>query len=167
MADVIDQYINLMAKIEDMIGEISGVTRQRQGSVASRELVGSVERSIVQSSLVTEPIFWAHNQCKRNVLRQLLNTAKEAWRQAKGHLQYIYDDATREFLTLSENFFYEECDIFVTDSNKALSNIETIKSLYQRVVMDKGVHGFTFFLYRFMPFCNTNRHKVETFFACN
>lgn len=132
MADVIDQYINLMAKIEDMIGEISGVTRQRQGSVASRELVGSVERSIVQSSLVTEPIFWAHNQCKRNVLRQLLNTAKEAWRTSgRNHLQYIYDDATREFLTLSENFFYEECDIFVTDSNKALSNIETIKSLYQ------------------------------------
>lgn len=132
MADVIDQYINLMSKIEDMIGEISGVTKQRQGSVSNRELVGSVERAVVQSSLVTEPIFWAHNQCKRNVLRQLLNTAKEAWRvSGRNHLQYIYDDATRAFLTLSEDFFYEECDIFVTDSNKESTNIEMIKSLYQ------------------------------------
>lgn len=132
MANVIDQYVNLMAKIEDMIGEISGVTRQRQGAVSSRELVGSVDRSITQSSLTTEPLFWAHNQVKRNVLRMLLNTSKEAWRQSgRHHLQYIYDDASRAFTTLSDNFFYEDHDIFVSDSNKELANIEMVKSLYQ------------------------------------
>lgn len=132
MANVIDQYINLMAKIEEMIGEISGITKQRQGAVSNRELVGSVERAVVQSSLITEPLFWQHNQCKKNVLRMLLNTAKEAWRASgRTHLQYIYDDNARNFLTLSDNFFYEDMDVFVTDSSKAHTDLEMIKSLYQ------------------------------------
>ena len=132
MANVIGQYIDIMSKIEEMIGEISGVTRQRQGSVSNRELVGSVERSVMQSSLITEPLFWFHSQVKRNALRMLLNTSKEAWRMSdKHHLQYIYDDSSRAFATLSEQFFYEDHDIFVSDSNKDSANIEMIKSLYQ------------------------------------
>ena len=106
MANVIGQYIEIMSKIEDMISEISGVSRQRQGSISSNELVGNVERSVVQSAHITESIFWLHNQCKRNVLRGLLNTAKEAWRDSnKTNLRYILNDATRTFLTLSDNFF--------------------------------------------------------------
>jgi len=132
MANVIDQYINLMAKIEEMVGEISGVTKQRQGSVSNRELVGSVERAVTQSSLITEPLFWLHNQVKRNATKLLLDVSKEAWRVSDRHyLQYIYSDSSRAFTTLSDNFFYEDHDVFVTDSNKDLNNIEMLRSLYQ------------------------------------
>lgn len=132
MANVIGQYIEIMSKIEDMISEISGVSRQRQGSISSNELVGNVERSVIQSSHITESIFWLHNQCKRNVLRGLLNTAKEAWRDSnKTNLQYILNDATRTFLTLADNFFYEDFDIFVSDSTKDMYNLDMIKNLYQ------------------------------------
>ena len=132
MANVIDQYINLMAKIEDMVGEISGVTRQRQGAVSNRELVGSVERAVTQSSLITEPLFWLHNQVKRNATKLLLDTSKEAWRNSgKHHLQYIYNDSARAFVTLSDNFFYEDHDVFVSDSNKDMSDVEMLRSLYQ------------------------------------
>jgi hypothetical protein len=31
MSNVIDQYVNLMAKIEDMVQKITGITPQRQG----------------------------------------------------------------------------------------------------------------------------------------
>ena len=132
MANVISQYIEIMSKIEDMISEISGVSRQRQGSISSNELVGNVERSVIQSAHITESIFWLHNQCKRNVLRGLLNTAKEAWRDSnKTNLQYILNDATRTFLTLADNFFYEDFDIFVSDSTKDMRNLDMIKNLYQ------------------------------------
>jgi hypothetical protein len=132
MANVIDQYINLMSKIEDMISEISGVSRQRQGSINTSELVGNVERSVIQSANITEPLFWMHGQCKKNSLRLLLNTAKEAWRDSKRrNIQYVMDDSTRTFMNLSENFFYEDYDIFVSDSTKDLQNLEAIKTLYQ------------------------------------
>lgn len=55
MANTIDQYINLMDKIESMLSEISGVSKQREGSISSNELVGNVERSVVQSAHITEP----------------------------------------------------------------------------------------------------------------
>ncbi|YP_010509747.1 portal protein [uncultured phage cr105_1] len=132
MANTINLYIMLMDKIESMLSEISGVSKQREGSISSNELVGNVERSVQQSAHITEPWFWTHNQVKRECLNMLLNTAKWAWKDgSKTHLQYILDDATRAFLTLSDNFPYEDFDIFVDDSTKNQQNIEFLRSLIQ------------------------------------
>ena len=131
MANVIDQYINLMMKIEDMASEITGVSKQREGAISSNELVGNVERSVIQSAHITEPWFWIHNQVKKEVLTMLLNTSKEAWKGNKRCLHYILDDATRAFLTLSDGFFYEDMDVFVDDSTKNQQQIEALRNLMQ------------------------------------
>lgn len=131
MANTIDQYINLMDKIESMLSEISGVSRQREGSISSNELVGNVERSVVQSAHITEPWFWVHNQVKKECLTMLLDTAKHAWKDNKTSIQYVLDDATRAFLTLSDDFFYEDMDIFVEDTTKNQQQIEALKNLMQ------------------------------------
>lgn len=131
MANTIDQYINLMDKIESMLSEISGVSKQREGSISSNELVGNVERSVVQSAHITEPWFWVHNQVKKECLTMLLDTAKHAWKDNKTSIQYVLDDATRTFLTLSDDFFYEDMDIFVEDTTKNQQQIEALKNLMQ------------------------------------
>lgn len=131
MANTIDQYINLMDKIESMLSEISGVSKQREGAIASNELVGNVERSVVQSAHITEPWFWVHNQVKKEAITMLLNTAKYVWKDNKTELHYILDDATRAFITLSENFFYEDYDIFVEDTTKNQQQIEALRNLMQ------------------------------------
>ena len=131
MANTIDQYINLMDKIESMLSEISGVSKQREGSISSNELVGNVERSVVQSAHITEPWFWVHNQVKKECLTMLLDTAKHAWKDNKTSIQYVLDDATRAFLTLSDDFFYEDMDIFVEDTTKNQQRIEALKNLMQ------------------------------------
>lgn len=131
MANTIDQYINLMNKIESMLSEISGVSKQREGSIASNELVGNVERSVVQSAHITEPWFWTHNQVKKECITMLLDTAKYAWKDNKTCIQYVLDDATRTFLTLSDDFFYEDYDIFVEDTTKNQQQIEALRNLMQ------------------------------------
>lgn len=131
MANTIDQYINLMDKIESMLSEISGVSKQREGSIASNELVGNVERSVVQSAHITEPWFWTHNQAKKECITMLLDTAKYAWKDNKTCIQYVLDDATRTFLTLSDDFFYEDYDIFVEDTTKNQQQIEALRNLMQ------------------------------------
>lgn len=131
MAPVIDQYINLMAKIEDMVSEITGVTKQREGAISSSELVGNVERSVIQSAHITEPWFWVHNQVKKAALTMLLDTSKEAWRGNKRFLHYILDDSTRAFLTLSDQFFYEDMDVFIDDATKNQQQIEALRNLMQ------------------------------------
>lgn len=131
MANTINQYIMLMDKIESMLSEISGVSKQREGSISSNELVGNVERSVVQSAHITEPWFWTHNQVKREAISMLLNTSKWAWKDNKTNLQYILDDAARAFITLSDSFFYEDYDVFVEDTTKNQQQIDALKNLMQ------------------------------------
>ena len=131
MSNTIATYIDLLAKIEDMVSELSGVSKQRQGAISSNELVGNVERSVIQSAHITEPWFWLHNQIKKNVLSMLLDTAKYAWKDSKKYLNYIFDEGTRVFLQLDDNWSYEDFDVFVTDSTKENQAIEQLKSLIQ------------------------------------
>lgn len=132
MSNVIAEYIQLMDKIEELAGTISGITQQREGAVSSSEMVGNVERSVVQSSHITEPLFWVHNQCKRRVLNMLLNTAKGAWEETgKQKLQYIFDNGERAFLDITPKFYYEDMDVFVSDTSKDLQNIQKLQQLIQ------------------------------------
>lgn len=132
MSNVIAEYIQLMDKIEELAGTISGITQQREGAVTSSEMVGNVERSVVQSSHITEPLFWVHNQCKRRVLNMLLNTAKGAWEETgKQKLQYIFDNGERAFLDITPKFYYEDMDVFVSDTSKDLENIQKLQQLIQ------------------------------------
>lgn len=132
MSNVIAEYIQLMDKIEELAGTISGITQQREGAVSSSEMVGNVERSVIQSSHITEPLFWVHNQCKRRVLNMLLNTAKGAWEETgKQKLQYIFDNGERAFLDITPKFYYEDMDVFVSDTSKDLENIQKLQQLIQ------------------------------------
>ena len=132
MSNVIAEYIQLMDKIEQLAGTISGITEQRQGAVSASELVGNVERSVVQSSHITEPLFWVHNQVKRRVLNMLLNTAKGAWEDTgKQKLQYVFDNGERAFLDITPKFYYEDMDVFVSDTSKDLENIQKLQQLIQ------------------------------------
>lgn len=131
MSNVIAEYIQLMQKIEDMVAKLTGITPQRQGQIAASELVSNANTAVNMSYHITEPWFWNHNQVKRRVLTMLLNTSKTAWKDNKRYLNYILDDATRAFVQLSDNFFYEDMDIFVDDSTKNQQYIDQLKQLLQ------------------------------------
>lgn len=131
MSNIIAEYIQLMQKIEDMVAKLTGITPQRQGQIAASELVSNANTAVNMSYHITEPWFWNHNQVKRRVLTMLLNTSKAAWKDSKRYLNYILDDATRAFVQLSDNFFYEDMDIFVDDSTKNQQYIDQLKQLLQ------------------------------------
>lgn len=128
----IDSYMQLLERIEVMIGEIVGITKQREGSINTRELVGNVERSVQQSSHITEPLFWLHNQAKRRVYNMLINVAQYQFSNSdQRKLQFILSDSSRTFLEVTDDFIYSDLDIFVSDSTRDAMNIEALKSLLQ------------------------------------
>lgn len=132
MSNVIAEYIQLMDKIEQLAGTITGITQQRQGAISTSEFVGNVERSVLQSSHITEPLFWVHNQCKKHVLTMLLNTAKGVWEESgKKKLQYVFDNGERAFLAITKQFYYEDMDVFVSDTSKDAENIAKLQQLIQ------------------------------------
>ena len=62
----------------------------------------------------------------------LLNTAKGAWEETgKQKLQYIFDNGERAFLDITPKFYYEDMDVFVSDTSKDMENIQKLQQLIQ------------------------------------
>lgn len=132
MSNVITGYIELMNKIEEMIGELSGVSKARRGQIHQSSLVGNVKQEITQSSHITEHLFWRHNRVKNNVLRLLLDVAKFAWRRSdKTRIGFVLEGSGRSFIDINDDFLYSEFDTFVTDSTKEKESLAMLESLYQ------------------------------------
>lgn len=131
MGDMVQQCVGILDKIEDKVGELMGVTRQRLGQIQSSELVGNTERSVSQSSHVTEYLFNIHNEVKRRVLTSLLDYAKIAWRKGK-KINYIDDTLAHVFYNIDgETFDNSEYGVFVSNTLRDTQILEGLRSLGQ------------------------------------
>ena len=126
-------YISLLDKIDEIMGKLVGIPPQREGQMSSSELVGNVQRSILQSSYATEHIFVRHQQISRQVLTAILDTTRLAWADPETrpkNIDLILDDLSREWIeTIPDKFFYVDYDIFISDSANDLRNIEYMKDI--------------------------------------
>lgn len=138
VGNIIQQYVMMLQYIEDQVGKISGISVQRQGQISNRETVGGVERSVTQSSHITEKWFFIHDQTKKRVLQALLDTAKQVWSTVKSKkLNFILDDMSRVFLEFNgEDFASSEYDIFVSNATEDQEIRELIKQLSQAAVQN-------------------------------
>lgn len=134
LSQSIGQYISILAKIEQTADKIVGVTPQREGNVAQHETVGGVDRSITQSSYVTEPWFYTHNEVKKKVMSYLIEMAKFAYPDSK-KIHYIMDDVTRVNVSIDmEKFSDSEYGVFVTDSGREQATFQKLEGLAQQAL---------------------------------
>lgn len=131
LSQAVGQYIGILNKIEEQCETLMGVSRQRQGAISSNETVGGVERAVVQSSNITEPIFYLHNEVKKHVLTHLVETAKIILPASK-KINYITDDMTRVFLQISEEFVDADYGVFITNSAKEVKALEDLRAIAQQ-----------------------------------
>jgi len=131
LANTIQQYINSLDFIRTQIAYLSGVSPQRLGAIATKELVGNVERSIEQSSLITEVWFDSHDEVKRRVYNALIECAKIAYRDGIKK-QYVTDDLGLELLEFQAGDL-ENSDlcVYTSNSKKDIEIIQSLKSLFQ------------------------------------
>jgi len=114
----IHNYIALMEAIDQQIGDVAGVNRQREGQVAPTEAVTNVQSQITQSSIITELMFQLHFKIWERVLGTLIEISKTAWNNSKV-LQYILDDMS--LITLQFNpdeLLDSDFGIFLTNTSK-------------------------------------------------
>jgi len=128
MGSYIQFNINLLQEIERKIQNTAGVPPQRLGAISNQELVGNVERSITQSSLVTEDLFRMHNLTKLDVCEALLEVAKDVYKEGSKTLQYITDDLQTVMFQI-DGFEFNSADygVFVTDDNKDMEVFQAMK----------------------------------------
>jgi hypothetical protein len=133
--DSIGNYINaniqMLSYLEKQIGNISGVTEQRQGQIEQRELVGNVERSVTQSSHITEPWFKTHEHVKLRVLEVLLETAKFCYREDTDvTVNYVLDDMSSQVLKIDGKLLNEaDYTLFINNAGRDQEFEQSLKQL--------------------------------------
>ena len=132
----ISQYITLLESILNEWEKLSGVNRQRQGSVGQYEGKGSTQQAIVQSSHITEDMFRKFEHMEQRDLQALLDYSKEAWITGKNGA-YVMPDGTVEYLTIDPLSHLEaDYGIFVTNSGKEKEKIDAIRQMAQSMIQN-------------------------------
>lgn len=140
----IQQYITLLEWIDTQIGQLLGISKQREGQVSNRETVGGVERATLQSSHITKWLFFIHDDVKKRVLECLLETAKIAMRGRKKKFSYILADGAEKIMEIDGDEF-AECDygIVVDNSNGVQELNQKMDTLAQAALQNQALNFST------------------------
>lgn len=141
MGNYIQQHVMMLEFIKKELGEIAGVTEQRQGQIDNRETVGGIERAVTQSSHITEKWFMLHDNTKMRVLETLLETAKYAWRNKKEKLQYISDEMASVITEIDGQQFNDaDYGIMISNSTQDAELIGAMKQLAQAGIQNDKIN---------------------------
>ena len=115
----ISNMINTLVTLESFMGKVVGITDQREGQIANRETVGGVERSVLQSSHITEWLFTRHNNTKKRVYDAFVDMARACLRGRTKKFQYITSaDMAQQIINVDGDFFASASYGMVIDDGK-------------------------------------------------
>ena len=123
----IAQQIQFLEFIKNEMSRVVGVSDQREGQIQNRETVGGVERSVLQSSHITEWLFLIHDDVKKRVMECLLEMAKACLRGNNEKFQYILSDFTAQIVDVDGDEYCESEYGLVIDNS--YSSQELVKNL--------------------------------------
>lgn len=116
--------------------KISGVNRQRQGSIGAYEGKGASQQAIVQSSHITEDLFRKFSRFEQRELQGMLDYSKEAWISGKKGM-YVLPDTSMQYLDLdSLGHMESEYGIFMSDAGRDQENIRQARELSQAMIQN-------------------------------
>jgi hypothetical protein len=139
LSQAVGQYINILGKIEQLMDKVVGITPQREGATSATETASGVERSVTQSSHITEPWFYIHNEIKKVVYTQVIETSKFAFPNKK-KLHFIVDDVQRISTELDmEKFADSDYGVFVSDSSNDTMIFKKLESLAEKALSSGAV----------------------------
>ena len=132
----IQQYILLLEATMQEWEKISGVNRQRQGSIGAYEGKGASQQAIVQSSHITEDLFRKFSRFEQRELQGMLDYSKEAWISGKKGM-YVLPDTSMQYLDLdSLGHMESEYGIFMSDAGRDQENIRQARELSQAMIQN-------------------------------
>jgi hypothetical protein len=138
----IQQYVILLDSILNEWEKLSGVSRQRQGTIGAYEGKASSQQAILQSSHITEDLFRKFGRLEQKDLQALIDYSKEAWLTGKQGM-FVMPDGTADFLDIDTLQHMESnYGIFVSDSGKDIERLDQMKQLAQ-AMMQNGSKGST------------------------
>lgn len=138
MGNEIQFNLNLLEYLKGEVGDIVGISKQREGQISNRETVGGVERATLQSSHITEWYFLIHDDVKRRALECFLETAKIAGKGRNKKFQYLLDDKSTKIMDIDGDEFAENDYGLVVDNSPATQELsQKLDMLTQAAVQNQ------------------------------
>ena len=132
----IEQYVLLLETTMQEWEKISGVNRQRQGTIGAYEGKGSSQQAIVQSSHITEDLFRKFARFEQREMQGMLDYSKEAWISGKKAM-YVLPDTTMQYMDLDSLGHMEtEYGIFMSDAGRDQENMRQARELSQAMIQN-------------------------------
>lgn len=128
----INNYIALLAAIDDNISDVAGITRQREGQTSQYEAVGNNQQAIIQSAHITQIYFHTHEMIWERVMNCLVYTAMKFRQDKPTVMQYISDDLEEKlYELLPSDWSLFDLGIFFSNSMQDEQLFNKIEQLTQ------------------------------------
>ena len=142
-ANQIIQYTNLLEYTKNEMSEVVGISKQREGQIANRETVGGVERATLQSSYITEYLFYTHEDVKRRALGCFLETLKIAIKGGSKKFQYILPDGEQKIIEIDGDEFSENDYGLVVDNSDATQELNNKLDMLAQAALQNQMLSFS------------------------
>lgn len=121
---------DMLLRIDDMAGNIIGVTRPSQGQIKNTDQVSTFEKSIEQTNIITEMLYKDHDEVQSKAMEILINLG----------LKYCYKDGFmfeiassqygRESVNIPKGLFSDkDITVMIVDNTKEETSIKELKSM--------------------------------------
>jgi hypothetical protein len=131
LSNSVSQLINLKMMLEDTADKLTGISAARSGINKSGDLVGVTQQNIMQSSLITSPLFDIHYKIVGEVLNNLANLMRISWAN-EGRMANIFGDTGMEVFEIDKAISLDEYGVFVMNSGKEVQDKQAMLQMMQQ-----------------------------------
>ena len=143
MGNIIQQEVNLLEFIKMEMSDVVGISKQREGQISNRETVGGVERATLQSSHITEWLFYMHEDVKKRALECFLETAKIALKGRTLKFNYILGTGALQISEIDGDEFAENDYGLIVDSSNATQKLNSKMDILAQAALQNQALGFS------------------------
>jgi len=138
LSNSVQQLINLKVMLEQTAGQVCGISPQREGAVSQYEAVGNVQRTVVQSNLVTENWFFQHSEVKKRAVERACNLMKVCWASGK-KAGFILGDGGFKMLDVLPDVALNDYGIYITEGGREDAIKQAITQLSQSALQSGNI----------------------------
>ena len=143
MGNIIQQEVNLLDYIKMEMSDVVGISKQREGQISNRETVGGVERATLQSSHITEWLFYIHEDVKKRALECFLETAKIALKGRTLKFNHILGTGALQISEIDGDEFAENDYGLIVDSSNATQELNSKMDMLAQAALQNQTLSFS------------------------
>ena len=136
LSNSIQGLFNLKMTLEDLADKLTGISAARAGINKSGDLVGVNERNVMQSSLITLPMFEAHYKIVSKVLNRMAGLMKMIY-PGNPRMANLFGDNGMLSIQMDSSTSLDEVSVYVTNSGKETQD----KSMMAQVLSQAVASG--------------------------